>query len=164
MNTRPLSLSGLRAAGLAALLLSVAACGSPPRAGGAPAGSEDPLVQTQWRLSSWTMPGGAARLLPKDTQSRPLTVAFTRDGGVSRASGFAGCNQFSANYVFAQGLLIVKAPVSTRMACATPELSRLEGDYLQALTRVSGSTFDPTGQRNLSLTTTSGDLLRFERM
>ncbi|MEI2418346.1 META domain-containing protein [Orrella sp. JC864] len=156
------SLAG--SATLSLAVLALAGCAAQPRAGAPAASQEDPLVQTEWRLTQWTLPGGAARLLPRGPQARPLTLAFSREGGEPRASGFAGCNRYTAGYVYAHGLLIVQAPVSTRMACLSPELSRLEGDYLQALTRIASSTLDAqSGQRYLTVTTTGGDTLRFER-
>lgn len=155
-----------RAGFAAAVVLTVAACASPHRTGAAlNAPVSDPFAQTSWQLTQWTLSGGASRLLPHPPKAQPLTLAFTHEAGTPRASGFAGCNRYAANYVYAQGLLIVKAPLSTRMACASADHSRLEGDYLVALTRIASSTIDaaqPTPRR-LTLTTTGGDTLLFER-
>lgn len=154
-----------RMAALAGAAFVVAGCAAPTHPGAsASAAMGDPLVQSSWQLARWTMANGAARLLPQPPAARPVTLTFTREGGSPRASGFAGCNRYSANYVYARGLLIVKAPLSTRMGCASADHARLEADYLTALTRIASSTLDAQpAARVLTLTTTDGDVLTFER-
>jgi len=126
--------SGLLCAGLVA-------CSSPPmRAADGqdprfqPASASDILVQTNWDLARWTLPGGALRPVPHPSSStRPITAAFIHDQGSPRMMGFSGCNTYNAPYTIANGQLIVRAdPVSTRMACA-PQTMALEHDFLASL-------------------------------
>lgn len=149
----------------AVAVLAVTACASSFHTSAAPnTPMSDPFTQTSWQLAQWTMSGGASRIVPHPPTSQPLTLTFTQEAGTPRASGFAGCNRYSANYTYAQGILIVKAPVSTRMACPSEERARLEGDYLSALTRIASSTLEAQPvPRRLTVTTTNGDTLLFLR-
>lgn len=153
-----------------ALPLALAACASTPPAGGsgtyAAAARSDVLVQTSWELARWTRPGAPLRPVPHASpREQPITLAFTREQGVPRLSGFAGCNRYSGEYVLANGLLVVPhPPVATRMACADAERSKLEQDYLAALTRITASRLDSDVQpQRLTLVLDTGEVLDFGR-
>ncbi len=99
-----------------ALALTLAACASPPRTADGrdprfqPAAASDVLAQTSWDLARWTRPGGALRSIPHPSSgSRPLTIGFIHDQGATRATGFAGCNTYSAPYTVANGQLIIQS-------------------------------------------------------
>jgi heat shock protein HslJ len=154
------------------LAVGLAACSSPPRRAAdgqdprfQPASASDILAQTSWDLARWTKPGGALRPVPHpSTHSRPLTVSFIHDQGAPRIAGFAGCNQYSASYTVANGLLIVRDhPVSTMMACA-PDSMALEQDFLAGMTRITASSVDSTNNpQRMTWILASGDTLDFGR-
>ncbi|MGY6270542.1 DUF4377 domain-containing protein [Achromobacter denitrificans] len=154
------------------LAIGLAACSSPPRRAAdgqdprfQPASASDMLAQTSWDLARWTRPGGALRPVPHpSTHSRPLTVSFIHDQGAPRMAGFGGCNQYSASYTVANGLLIVRDhPVATMMACA-PESMKLEQDFLAGMTRITASSVDNTGNpQRMTWVLGSGDTLDFGR-
>ncbi|MCY1199796.1 MAG: META and DUF4377 domain-containing protein [Achromobacter veterisilvae] len=154
------------------LAIGLAACSSPPRRAAdgqdprfQPASASDILAQTSWDLARWTKPGGALRPVPHpSTHSRPLTVSFIHDQGAPRIAGFAGCNQYSASYTVANGLLIVRDhPVSTMMACA-PDSMTLEQDFLAGMTRITASSVDSTNNpQRMTWILASGDTLDFGR-
>lgn len=154
------------------LAVGLAACSFPPmRAADGqdprfqPASASDMLVQTNWELARWTLPGGALRPVPHPSPtSRPITVAFIHDQGSPRMMGFAGCNTFDAPYTVANGLLIVRAdPATTQMACA-PQAAALERDFLAGLTRITASSLDHTNNpRRMTWKLSSGDTLDFGR-
>jgi heat shock protein HslJ len=50
-----------------------------------------------------------------------------------RASGFNGVNSFSASYKLSNAQIIFSNMISTRMASLSPELSKLETDFTNAL-------------------------------
>ena len=159
---------------LAAVLLcaGLVACSSPPmRAADGqdprfqPASASDILVQTNWDLARWTLPGGALRPVPHPSSStRPITAAFIHDQGSPRMMGFSGCNTYNAPYTIANGQLIVRAdPVSTRMACA-PQTMALEHDFLASLTRITASSFDNANNpQRMTWKLSTGDTLDFGR-
>ncbi len=154
------------------LSLGLAACAAPPmRAADGqdprfqPASASDMLVQTNWDLARWTLPGGALRPVPHPSStSRPITVAFIHDRGSPRMTGFAGCNTFDAPYTVANGLLIVRAdPVATRMSC-TPQAMTLERDFLAGLTRITASALDNANNpQRMTWKLSTGDTLDFGR-
>lgn len=154
------------------LAVGLAACSSPPmRAADGhdprfhPTSASDVLVQTNWDLARWTLPGGALRPVPHpSSSSRPIAVAFIHDQGAPRMMGFAGCNTFSAPYTVANGLLIVRSdPVATRMACAA-QATRLEQDFLAGLTRITASSLDNTNNpQRMTWKLSTGDTLDFGR-
>lgn len=68
-----------------------------------------------------------------------LGISIVLDGkGV--ASGYAGCNRWSAGYLSTRpGALSFEPPVSTRMYCAVPDgVMEREAAFLAALGRVQG--------------------------
>src|SRR5690606_29412197 len=122
----------------------------------------DPYVQTSWVLQRWAGPDGSLAQTPSGAQA--ITLALSREQGQPRASGYAGCNRYSATYVAPQGRLIFSAPVSTRMACIDAARGQLEQRYLSALTRVVSSVLDdPANPRQLTLGIDSGEALVFAR-
>ncbi|MCU6615580.1 META and DUF4377 domain-containing protein [Achromobacter mucicolens] len=154
------------------LCASLVACSSPPKRAAdgqdprfQPASASDVLVQTNWELARWTLPGGALRPVPHPSASqRPITAAFIHDQGSPRLMGFAGCNTYNAPYTIANGLLIVRAdPVSTRMVCA-PNVMQIEHAYLAALTRITATSFDNTNNpQRMTWKLSTGDTLDFGR-
>jgi hypothetical protein len=154
------------------LVAGLAACSSTPeRAVGGqdprfqPAAASDMLAQTGWELARWTRPGGALRPVPHaSTRSRPLTVSFFHERGAPRMAGYAGCNQYSASYTVANGLLIVRdRPVATEMACA-PDSMKLEQDFLAGMTRITASSLDNVNNpQRMTWVLSSGDTLDFGR-
>ncbi|AHV94788.1 META domain-containing protein [Bordetella holmesii] len=159
----------LRPLGPLMLALSLAACASrpvaPPIVGQQPGQQSDVLAQTTWELARWTLPGGALRPVPHaHSNERPITLTFTRQADRGQATGFCGCNNYSAQYVVANGsLLLQDTPVSTRMACPAANME-LEQEYLAGLTRVTKTQFDNVGNpARMSLTLSTGDVLDFAR-
>jgi heat shock protein HslJ len=59
-----------------------------------------------------------------------VTLQFGPD---ERVSGNAGCNQYGAKIVLQADSLTISPPISTRMACADPELMAQEVRFLQLL-------------------------------
>lgn len=153
------------------LSFGLAACAAPYRAADGqdprfqPASASDVLVQTNWDLARWTLPGGGLRTIPHpSSNSRPLTASFAHVQGIPSVSGFAGCNQYNAPYTVANGQLIVRAnPVATMMACA-PQTMKLEQDFLAGLTRITAMSLDNTNNpQRMTWVLSSGDTLDFGR-
>jgi heat shock protein HslJ len=86
------------------------------------------LMGTQWTLR--TLRGQPA--MPGNRGKR-LTLRLADDGV---ASGFAGCNQFSARFSNTDSRLKLKPVVATKMAC--PRGMTIERDYLDVLNAVEG--------------------------
>lgn len=63
------------------------------------------------------------------TLTRPATLNLSADGG---ASGFAGCNKYSAGYTTSGSALSVTSIVSTKMACEGDRM-KVEVDLFRAL-------------------------------
>lgn len=130
-----------------------------------PTSASDVLVQTNWDLTRWTLPGGALRPVPHPSASqRAISVAFIHEQGSPRLLGFSGCNSFSAPYTLANGLLIVRGnPLATEMACA-PQAMAIEQDFLASLTRITASSLDyANNPRRMDWKLSTGDTLSFER-
>jgi putative lipoprotein len=132
----------------AVTLIMLAACHSAPPGGTAPAASP---VGVEWTLSSLGgQPAG------KGAGDKPATLLLTDISG--RASGFAGCNQFSGTYSLAGNSLTFGPLALTRMACA--DGSELERRYTMALEQTTD--FKVTSQ-GLELRKGSTLLARFTR-
>lgn len=154
------------------LCAGLVACSSPPmRAADGqdprfqPTSASDVLVQTNWDLVRWVLPGGALRPVPHPSASeRSISVAFVHDKGSPRMLGYAGCNSFNAPYTFANGLLIVRGnPVSTEIACA-PQAMAIERDFLASLTSITASSLDyANNPQRMTWKLRSGDTLDFDR-
>jgi heat shock protein HslJ len=63
-----------------------------------------------------------------------VTMAFGTDG---RASGSAGCNQYTARFSAGDTKLRFEAPAATRKMCADAKLMEQESQFLKALTAVT---------------------------
>jgi heat shock protein HslJ len=75
----------------------------------------------------WVLVQLGDRANPLGAGDKPPTITF--DG--TRASGFAGCNRFSGNYMTVADSLSFGALMSTKMAC--PGSDQVEVGYLAAL-------------------------------
>lgn len=116
------------------VMLSVlAACHSAPP--GVPEPVQSP-VGVEWTLASL---GGQPAVL--GAGGRPATLLLTDIS--SRASGFAGCNQFSGSYTLSGSSLSFGPLAMTRMACA--QGGELESRYTMALGRVTEWKMTSTG-------------------
>lgn len=152
--------------------IGLLACSSPPQRGAnpqdprfQPAAASDILAQTSWDLARWTLPGGGLRPVPHPSStSRPITASFIRDRGSPLMAGYAGCNQYSAPYTIANGLLIVRShPLATMMACA-PQAMKLEQDFLAGVTRITAMSLDDTNNpQRMTWVLSTGDTLDFGR-
>lgn len=86
-----------------------------------------------------------------------VTMSFSADG---RASGSAGCNQYTAGYVAEGAKLRFSPPASTRKMCVGDDLMAQEHGFLQALEsvatmRVEGDRLDMrNGQGSLMISAT----------
>ncbi|HRZ10007.1 MAG TPA: META domain-containing protein [Gemmatimonadales bacterium] len=114
-------------------LTALAACHSAPPNDAAPAMSP---VGVEWTLTSL---GGQP--VGKGAGGRPATLLLTDIS--SRASGFAGCNQFSGTYTLSGTSLAFGPLALTRMACADGDV--LERSYTMALEQTT--TFRATSKR-----------------
>jgi heat shock protein HslJ len=85
---------------------------------------------------------------------RPVTLRF--DGASSRATGFAGCNRYSASYQVHGDTLSFGPVAATKMACAQGD--QLERDYLAVLPAISSYGVSDSG---LTLRGGSGPTARF---
>lgn len=92
----------------------------------APAGGS--LVNREWELVSLGRQGAALGV-----GQRPVTLHV--DAVAGRASGFSGCNRYSAGYELSGDALRFTAPLSTRMACAGG--MELEQGFLAMLPQVA---------------------------
>jgi heat shock protein HslJ len=86
----------------------------------------------------------------------------------SRASGFAGCNQFTARYQLSGRRLAFSRISYTRMACLDPRESRIEKAFLSALEhvrtwRIDGSTLQLLDARGAFLVQFSTNHVQKER-
>lgn len=164
-------LTGAAAVTVAALT----ACANPPQnnrgavvpqAVHQPAEASNPYTQTAWELARWTRVGGGLRTVPHAASGqRPITLVFTQTDGQRRLSGRAGCNDYSADYTVANGLVILTSPpVAAARACAAPEAGALEHDYLTGLAHIATSSVDNyNNPRRLTMTFASGEIVDFAR-
>ncbi len=125
--------------------------GAPPSAETPEAASpaSHPLLDHAWVLTEL-----GERVGPRGAGDRPATLAF--DASANRASGFSGCNRFSAGYVLTADGLTFTAPISTKMACEGG--MELEAAYLAAL---SASTTYVVTDSTLTISGTEGALATF---
>jgi Heat shock protein len=142
------------AASMAALTLI--ACAKAPEGRAPEAGvsqqqstPSSPLADREWAL---VMLGDS--VAPLGAGDRPATIRF--DSAAARASGFAGCNRYSASYTAIGDSIHFGPAVSTKMACATGD--DLERRFLGMIPEVTNyQVTDST----LSLGGASGPLARF---
>jgi heat shock protein HslJ len=125
----------------------------------------DSFADTVWALDSWTDKGGAARPLPDQSGAgQPITLAFVARNRDYTVNGFTGCNRYNGTYTFQNRQLVITVIGSTRMACQSDSLARIEKDYLNALKSISSFTLDNAGApRKMTLNLRNGDILTFSR-
>lgn len=99
-------------------------CGGDPRA---------LLIAGEWTV---------ARINDKATGESPPTLRFMADGG---ASGFAGCNRWTAGATLTGEGLAFERPTSTMMACPEPAMA-IEQAFLAALSTVTRHDIDDAGR------------------
>jgi heat shock protein HslJ len=107
-------------------LVALAACqpSNPYPAG--PAGSP---VGVEWKLVELNgQPAGIG------ANGQPATLMLSKDG--SKASGYAGCNQYSGSFTLVDDALIFGPLAVTRMACARGD--QPERTYTMALEQTTG--------------------------
>jgi putative lipoprotein len=145
---------GILPAALAAIMLT--ACAKTPgnetpdsAAARQPASSRAAIVGREWALV--TLRDSAA---PLGAGGRSATIRF--DSAAARAAGFAGCNQYSAQYAMSGDSLHFGPAISTKMACA--EGDSLERAFLAIIPDVA--TFQATDS-TLTLAGPSGPLASF---
>ena len=80
----------------------------------------------------WVVIALGVRSHPVGSDGRRITLRL--DSATSRASGFAGCNQYTAPYRIAGDTLTFGAIAATRMACADGD--EVEQSFLTALSAV----------------------------
>ena len=129
MKTMPLATALLLAGALLTVSCSRRADANPnspssPISSAQPAPAQIALRGTEWSLVEI---GGKALTLPKDRRAPTLQLAA--NGG--RASGFAGCNQWSASYTSTADDLRLTGMIMTRMFCN--DAMDLEKQYAAAL-------------------------------
>ena len=154
---------------LASLILgaALAACAMPKHPD-ATAEAPDPfnpaavqlLDNTSWALTSWQQAGGAQRTIPHD--GKPITLTLSTADGKRRASGFSGCNRYTAAYELKDGGLGFGPLAGTKMACATPG-GEIESAYLDALAHISRTGVQMKPPQQLELVLADGDTLIFDR-
>ena len=110
--------------------------------------ARDLLMANEWTVA--TLRGSPAG-------ERPPTLQFTADG---RASGFSGCNRWTAGAALTGEGLTFERAASTMMACPE-EAMRSEQAFLDALAQVTRHDFDADG--NLLLKAGDTTLITAER-
>lgn len=168
--SQPRRQRGLRScAGAIAAALAVAGCAMPRHPDSA-AGPSNPLnpaaVQlldgTHWVLeSAQTSDGHAAFGVPADPKAAP-TLTLDTTSGQRRASGFAGCNQFSGPYTLGSGKLTLDSITTTRKTCGA-EADALERAYLDTLTHVSATLVQMRPPQQMRIIAATGVTLIFAR-
>ena len=125
-----------------ATVLASMACGEKPPAGVSISGRD------------WVLISLGDRIGPVGAGNQPLTVRF--DGATSQASGFGGCNKFTASFTSFGDSLLIGPIASTKMACAG--VDELERSYFNTLQSIkSYSVSEPV----LTLNAAPGPVARF---
>lgn len=120
------------------------------------------LDDTSWVLErAQTSDGNTAFDVPTDKAAAPTLVLDTHSGQ-RRASGFAGCNRFSAPYELTSGKLTFDALVTTRKACGA-EADRIERAYLDALEHAGAALVQMRPPQEMRIIATTGLTLTFLR-
>jgi heat shock protein HslJ len=138
----------LGTAGLGVLMLAAGACGGTSTTR-APAPTAPTIADRHWTLVSV---GERSDLI--GSEGRPPTLRL--DAATARASGFAGCNRFTATYVLDGDRLTFGPIASTRRAC--PDGMDVERSFVAALADVT--TYQVAGT-TLTLAGAAGPLARF---
>jgi heat shock protein HslJ len=147
----------MRIALKAALSLLVAwACSPKSPSSDQPPTAQPPAAESTARLDGpeWALIDLGDQPAPPGAGGRPATIRF--DTAARRASGFAGCNRYSAQVTLTGDSLSFGPAISTKMACADGD--ELERSYLAMLPEVrSYQRSDST----LTLSGSGGPLARF---
>ena len=109
---------------LLAIILLTATCGllaaqTPAPARAESSGGENRLASTQWRLTSFGLPGAEAPVVEGDE----VTLEFGPDG---RAGGSSGCNSYGGDYRVQNDRVTFGQIVSTKRACADERANQQE--------------------------------------
>lgn len=96
------------------------------------------LMATSWRV--------VTILTQAAPQSPAATMTFNAE---NRVSGNTGCNRYGANYRLTDKTLRISQGMSTKMACASPQME-LEQDFNRALAETRYFSVDANGQLTLS--------------
>ena len=148
----------LSSAGRTLMLALVVACGPKP-----PPPEDQPPVADQPRPApsapslddrEWSLVDLKGKPAPTGAGGRPATIVF--DTAAHRASGFAGCNRYGAEYQAAGDGLTFGPAMATKMACS--EGDELERQYLAVLPEV---TTYAVADSWLTLSGAAGPLARF---
>jgi heat shock protein HslJ len=131
-------------------LLTVVACSSKPPASEPPPAASTASVDNR----EWALVGLGEVAAPLGAGGRPATIQF--DPTTSRATGFAGCNRYSAGYTLAGDSLTFGPAISTKMACADGD--ELERAYLAMLPSIRSYALSDS---TLILNGPDGPLARF---
>jgi len=118
------------------------------------------LDDTQWQLAHWQQANGQVIDVPPGA---PVTLELSTESGQRRASGTAGCNHYTGQYVLKNGLLSFNQLATTQMACIGA-VSQIESTYLGALAHIArtGVQIPASGQpQQLLLQLDNGDQLTF---
>lgn len=115
------------------MLLALAACQPSNPYPTGPAGSP---VGVEWKLSEL---GGS----PAGTGANDMPATLLFDAVSGRASGYAGCNQFSGSYTLSSNSITFGPLAMTRMACAKGD--DLERRYTMALEQTTELKVTSTG-------------------
>ncbi len=126
------------------VLVSLLACGGTR----SPSPASPAVADRDWELVALAQDAN-----PRGAGGRPVTLRLDAAGG--RASGFAGCNRYSAGYTLDGDRLTFGPAMSTKMACA--EGMQLESAFLAMLPAVA--TYEVTGS-TLVLRGAGGPLAR----
>ena len=147
----------LMSAAASALALIASACAKSPgdrmsdsAMSRSTAASSPSIIERDWSLVAL---GDSAA--PLGSGGKPATVRF--DSAAGRASGFAGCNRYSAPYDITGDSVGFGPAISTKMACADGDT--LERAFLAIFPSVTG--YQATDS-TLTLTGSSGALARFK--
>jgi heat shock protein HslJ len=106
----------------------------------------------RWVLDSIAPSGHPAA----DWAASGITAQFDVWG--NRLSGFAGCNNYSAELTISGDRLEVAQPVSTRKACPSQTVAALEQEYLQ---RIAAATAFAVSNDRLELSLSDGSGMEF---
>jgi heat shock protein HslJ len=145
-------------AGAALMLAALVACGPKPP----PPEDQPPVADESQSTPSASSLGGREWLLvdlkdrpaPTGAGGRRATITF--DTAAHRASGFAGCNQYGAEFKTSGDGLTFGPAMATKMACS--EGDELERHYLAVLPEV---TTYAVADSILTLSGAAGPLARF---
>ena len=142
-----------RKACLVATVLASIACAEKPAAD-RKAASASPAAGVSISGRDWVLISLGDRIGPVGAGNQPLTLRF--DGATSQASGFGGCNRFTASFTSVGDSLLMGPIASTKMACAgVDDLERSYFNTLRSITSYSVS--EPV----LTLNAAPGPVARF---